>query len=437
MLTASVITNSPINEKRNLSSCYQVHRVSKYIKAQGIQYITKNTVLAYHTHIYATNLNDRQKLIINRIRHFEERGSFHYCKASTQWWLEFLAKNGYPISRRMFFYDLSLLERLKLIKRNTYETPGGSRRQIYTAWGISLYKKYWLFRKRFYAGELVIKPKHVYEECLEFEMAVEALNAQYLKDNVKTKTIKPQSFAPPCTRIKKFIPSEYKLDNVYTKYNLLQSQKELEQWLDSPNVATQSVQWHQSIFQGLEKRYHKPLMAQIGRLQTWWPPNAAEYLPWLYDQIMDLAQSGKIPMPMEPITYVLKCHNSKRYGQWMDWQDAQKLKRNLAARAPTPPDRLPYELAMRAQQFVLGAGVPNDGHRALLGDYGRPDFYDPTILRCIKSWAQDDENYAVLRSMYEMFPKMQHTPGAERKVAHKISGSAKMLSEMVRNLKIC
>lgn len=433
MLTASVITNSPINKKRNLSSCYQVHRVSKYIKAQGIQYVTKNTVLPHHTYIYATELNDREKLILDRIRHFEERGSFHYCKASTEWFLRFLAEQGHPIKKRMFYYDLDHLERLKLIKRNTYETPGGSRRQIYTAWGIALYKKYWLFRKRFYAGQLVVKPKHVYEECLDFEMAVESLNAEY----VKPKPTKTQVVALPCTRIKKFIPSEYKLDNVYTQYNLLQSQKELKEWLDSPNIGNQSVRWHQSIIQGLETRYHKPLMAQIGRIQKWWPPNATEYLPWLYDQIMDLAQSGKIPMPMEPITYVLKCHNSKRYGQWMDWQDAQKLKRNLAARAPAATDRLPYELAKRAEDFVRQTQIPHDGCRALLGEFGRPAFDNPKILRCIKSWAQDEENYGILRAMYDMFPKMQHTPGEPKEVRHTMGGSAKLLSEMLGKLKIC
>lgn len=232
MLTVSVITNNQINAKRNLSSCYQVHRVSKYIRAQGIQYITKNTVLPHHTHIYATKLNDRKRLIIDRIRHFEQKGSFHYCKAGTEWWLNFLAENGHPISERMFYYDLSHLERLKLIKRNTYETPDGPKRQMYTAWGIGLYKKHWLFRKRYYKGELVVKPQHVYESCADFEAAVEVLNDHYMK----TKVADTKKVDTHCSPIMEYLPTVNNKDYYTTKVALNVPKEEKKRALGTQNI---------------------------------------------------------------------------------------------------------------------------------------------------------------------------------------------------------
>lgn len=162
-----------------------IDRLVPHIRKCGILYTRNKVRLPHHTYVYAMDLNDRQREIIQKMMVFECYGLFERTVASDKWWVDYLNSKGHknsrgkPIKRGVFQTDLKYLEDLKLIHRNTYKMPkiaqGGSKRNMTTAWGLTQYTK-WVNKVRNYKGNVHVKPDSVKQACARYAQEVYELN---------------------------------------------------------------------------------------------------------------------------------------------------------------------------------------------------------------------------------------------------------------------
>lgn len=158
-------------------------------------HILSHAQLPHHFHLYLTQCNDRQRVIINRIRAFEHGGYQKICKTRDDWWVnEYLPSQMIEICKKTFQRDLNHLEKIGLICRNTWSKPpqaGGKKRYIYTAWGLESYAKNFLFKAKNNASiDYKIKPFSVFKQYYNFKREIEELNDRFwMLENKDTQAI--------------------------------------------------------------------------------------------------------------------------------------------------------------------------------------------------------------------------------------------------------
>lgn len=158
-------------------------------------HILSHAQLPHHFYLYLTQCNYRQRIIMDRIRAFEDRGHYGMCKTSDDWWVdEYLPSQMIESCKKTFQRDLNHLEKIGLIRRNTWSKPpqaGGKKRYIYTAWGLESYAKNFLFKDKKNPNiEYKIKPFSVFQQYYDFKREVEELNNRFwMWDDKETQAI--------------------------------------------------------------------------------------------------------------------------------------------------------------------------------------------------------------------------------------------------------
>lgn len=412
----------------NTNNYQQQKKLKSYYRlVRGYQYITHQTELPHHTYLYANQCNDRQRVIINRIRAFEDRGYYGMCKTSNDWWVdEYLPSQMINICKETFKRDLNHLEKIGLIRRNTWAKPpqagkkGGKKRYIYTAWGLESYAKNFLFSTKKNPNiNYKIKPFNVFQQYYNFKKEVEELNSQFwgLEDEETQSIIDKQvneSALPNVPSIYEFTPSEYNSDILYTprlqsprKITILRTKEELKKWLEDPGSYGTKVQWTSEALKGLEKEWHLSMLLQIAATQNRFGEDRQtreQYLLWLYGTIEKLAQDGKIPMPKDLLLYVLKCHGWRKYAQFRECQHAEKLERN---RAPRPQAEKTYTLSNdcinRVLDFANEVGFYVDDRYLWMDEASWAYIDQSDILQEIADWAKQNDRLEILQMLVDRF----------------------------------
>jgi hypothetical protein len=406
--------NNKSKQQKKLKSYYRLVR--------GCRYITHHTELPHHTNLYANHCNDRQRVIINRIRAFEDRGYQGVCKTEDDWWVdEYLPTQMIEVCKRTFQRDLEYLEKIGLIRRNTWNKPtGGAKRIIYTAWGLESYEKHFLFADRKNPEiDYKIKPFNVFQQYYDFKKQVEQLNNDFWEqqDN-ETQAIIDQQVTKQLSRnvvpISEFTPSEYNSDILYTprakapsSFRILRSQEELKRWLEDPESSGTNVHWTSDALRGLEKEWHLAMLLQIAATQRRFGESREDreqYLLWLYGTIEQLALSGKIPIPENLLLYTLKCHGWRKYAQWQEARHAQKLERNSAP--PRRSDDVKYlsqHCINLVMNFASEAGFLVEG-RYLWMDSVSWAYVDESDILCeISDWAKQNDRSDISKILVDHF----------------------------------
>jgi hypothetical protein len=409
----------------NTNKSKQEKSLKSYYKlVNGSRYINHKTELPHHTNLYANHCNDRQRVIINRIRAFEDRGYQGICKTEDDWWVdEYLPTQMINVCKRTFQRDLEHLEKIGLIRRNTWskhEHVGGSKRIIYTAWGLESYEKHFLL----YTGknpdiDYKVKPFKVFQQYHDFKKQVEKLNNDFWKEeDEETQAIIDQEVKIPAVenvvRISEFTPSGYNSDILYISrakaprsFRILKTKEELKRWLQDPSSSGTNVKWTSEALKGLEKEWHLVMLLRIADSQTRFGSSRGDreqYLLWLYCTIEQLAIDGKIPMPENMLLYVLKCHGWRKYAQWQESRHAEKLERG---RNPSCPLKEIYTLSNdcinRVIDFANEVGFVVDGRYLWIDDVTWTYIDESDVLKVISDWAKCNDRSDVLQLLMDRF----------------------------------
>lgn len=400
---------------------------SYYRLVRGYRYITHHTELPHHTYLYANHCNDRQRVIINRIRAFEDRGHYGKCITEDDWWVdEYLPSQMIEVCKRTFQRDLEHLEKIGLIRRNTWSKPRekgkkpGKKRCIYTAWGLESYAKNFLFsNKKKPHVDYKVKPFKVFQQYYDFKKQIEELNNDFwISEDTETQTIIDQQVGKQDSSnvvcIHEFTPSEYNSDILYTprlasprNCRILRTQEELKRWLEDPSSSGTNVKWTSDALKGLEKEWHLSMLLQIAATQTRFGESRADreqYLLWLYGTIEQLALDGKIPMPNDLLLYVLKCHGWRKYAQWQECRHAQKLEQSRAPRARNDGVKPLSQHAINlVVDFAREVGFTVDG-RYLWMDNVTWAYVDESDILCeISDWAKANDRSDILQLLVDRF----------------------------------
>lgn len=395
---------------------------SYYRLVNGYRYITHQTELPHHTNLYATQCNDRQRVIINRIRAFEDRGYQGICKTEDDWWVDvYLPTQKIYICEKTFQRDLRHLEKIGLIRRNSWNKPtGGAKRIIYTAWGLKSYEKNFLYYQKNNPDiDYKIKPFKVFRQYYDFKKEVETLNDEFwAEEEIQTQNIIDQEVTTQTCKnvppISEFTPSGYNSDILYTprvnssrRCRILNSKEEVKRWLQHPSSSGNNVKWTSEALIGLEKEYHLVVLLHIAANQTRFGSSREDreqYLLWLYCTIEQLALDGKIPMPKDMLLYVLKCHGWRKYAQWQEYRHAEKLEKN---RKPTCPLAEIYTLSNecinRVVDFANEVGFFVDGRYLWVDDVTWTYIDEWDVLKVISDWAKCNDRSDILQLLMDRF----------------------------------
>lgn len=406
--------NNKSKQQKSLKSYYRL--------VNGYRYINHQTELPYHTHLYATQCNDRQRVIINRIRAFEDRGYQGICKTEDDWWVDvYLPSQKIDVCKRTFQRDLEYLEKIGLIRRNSWNKPtGGGKRIIYTAWGLKSYEKNFLYCKKNNPEiDYKIKPFRVFKQYYDYTKEVETLNKEFWsEEEAETQAIIDQEVTTQTCKnvvpISEFTPSGYNSDILYTprvnssrRCRILNSKEEVKRWLQDPSSSGINVKLTSEALRGLEKEYHLVVLLQIAANQTRFGSSREDreqYLLWLYCTIEQLALDGKIPMPKDMLLYVLKCHGWRKYAQWQEHRHAEKLEKN---RKPTSPLAEIYTLSNecinRVIDFANEVGFIVDGRYLWIDDVTWTYIDESDVLKAISDWAKCNNRSDITKKLKEKF----------------------------------
>lgn len=327
------ITKKPINLPEKKASLAKLYRLER-----GYLSTHSNQELPEYAKLYRFSLNPRQKAVIGIIIYIELRCAKGFFDAKNSWLLQHIEKRGFPINKSVLNRDLSRLEKLGLIYRNTWSIPqragSGRKRQICSAWNLKSFEKNFIFRQRIRKkNDIQPKPKHVLDKFFAYVEKVKKDNRlPPNKGKVSTRRTSINKFHTSCEYKNLYRVKKRGFDKAKPQKSLiLHTNKQIIEYLKDPDKQKiAKVFFESSALSDLDKELYPIVLREIVRTNkkvvTTFIKAAGvldlsfensrssclECLISLYNELNYLLELGKLKNIKNLIAYTLKSFTVKR-----------------------------------------------------------------------------------------------------------------------------